>query len=62
MRAPDGYMTLAQTREYLEVSRSTLYRLIKNEGLPIHRKRGSEQGGYVKKDELEEWLVRRLDG
>lgn len=52
-KAPDGYFSLAQTAEFLKVSPKTIYRYIRERGLPA-----SKPGGrwIIKKSELEAWV------
>lgn len=63
MKPPDGYVTTAQAAQLLGISRTTLYRWSKAEGLPIRRPRGADRGGVVNLEELNTWMrARYQDG
>lgn len=59
MKPPEGYITTAQAAAHLGVSRSTLYRWYRDEGLPIRYPRNAERGGVVSIQELEQWQRER---
>lgn len=62
MIAPDGWLTVEQVAEKLGVSKQTVYRYIRIDGLCAHLRRGHERGRLISADDLESWLRAQYGG
>lgn len=62
MMAPDGFLTVEQVAEKLGVSKQTVYRYIRLDGLCAHLRRGHERGRLISSAELESWLKSQYGG
>lgn len=57
--SPDEWMTQVELADWLKISRTTVWRLIRKGGIPVHRIGRTVR---VRRSDVERWLVEEGDG